>query len=148
MFYIFSNSLVIFNKFKVTCSYLKNIYKKKRQPAATHVLVVMVSEERRNKKPYAVPVQYVPYFSLRDQFVRELLQKVKHIMTENNMEVIGNVMQMHNFKALSSTSLHIEFRDFYTNNYDILVPFTSINTRLHEHYNSFKHSQTNGVTNG
>ena len=59
--------------------------------------VLMVSEERRNKKPYAVPVQYVPYFSLRDQFVRELLQKVKHIMTENNMEVIGNVMKMHNF---------------------------------------------------
>ena len=129
-------------------AYLKNIYKKKRQPAATHVLVVMVSEERRDKKPYAVPVQYVPYFSLRDQFVRELLQKVKHIMTENNMEVIGNVMKMHNFKALSLTSLHIEFRDFYTYNYAILVPFTSINTRLHEQYNSFKHSQTNGVTNG
>ena len=78
----------------------------------------------------------------------ELLQEVKCIMTENNMEVIGNVMKMHNFKALSLTSLHIEFRDFYTYNYAILVPFTSINTRLHEQYNSFKHSQTNGVTNG
>ena len=61
----------------------------------------------------------------------ELLQEVKCIMTENNMEVIGNVMKMHNFKALLSTSQHIKIRDFYTYYYAILVPFTSINTGLY-----------------
>lgn len=44
------------------------------------------------KKPYAVPVQYnIPYHSFSDQFVRELLQEVKQVMTENNMEVVGTV---------------------------------------------------------
>ena len=33
--------------------YYRNLFVK-RQPAATHVLIVMVSEERRNKKPYAL----------------------------------------------------------------------------------------------
>ena len=28
--------------------YLRNIFKRRRQPAATHVLVLMVSDERRN----------------------------------------------------------------------------------------------------
>lgn len=31
--------------------YLRNVFVKKRQPAATHVLAILVSEERRNKKP-------------------------------------------------------------------------------------------------
>ena len=39
--------------------YLRNLFIKKCQPAATHVLAVLVSEERRNKKPYAIPVQFI-----------------------------------------------------------------------------------------
>ena len=45
--------------------YLRNLFKKKRI-AATHVLVLMLSDERRNKKPYALPIRYVPYRSMRD----------------------------------------------------------------------------------
>lgn len=40
--------------------YFHKLFVKKRQPPATHVLILMVSEERGNKKPYALPVQYVP----------------------------------------------------------------------------------------
>ena len=40
--------------------YLRNLYKKKRK-AATHILVLMVSSERRIIKPYAMPVQFIPY---------------------------------------------------------------------------------------
>ena len=46
--------------------YLRNVFVKKRQPAAIHVSILMVSEERRKKKPYELPVQYVPYHSIRD----------------------------------------------------------------------------------
>ena len=53
--------------------YLRNLFIKKRQPAASHVLLFLLSDERRNRKPFAIPVQYVPYHSLRDQFVRDLL---------------------------------------------------------------------------
>lgn len=44
--------------------YLRNIFKKKRT-AATHVLVLMLSDEKRLKKPYALPVRYVPCRTLR-----------------------------------------------------------------------------------
>ena len=49
----------------------------------------MVSEERRNKKPYALPVQYVPYHTLRDQYIRDLSKSVKLEMTKLGMKTVG-----------------------------------------------------------
>ena len=49
----------------------------------------MVSEERRNKKPYALPVQYVPYHSIRDHFIRDLSKNVKLEMTKLGMKAAG-----------------------------------------------------------
>ena len=71
--------------------YLRNLHCKKRQPAATHVLVFLVSEERRNKKPYALPVQYVPYKSIRDQQVRDLVNEIKEAMVAAGMKPVGNI---------------------------------------------------------
>ena len=34
--------------------------------AATHILVFMISNEKRRKKPYAIPIQCIPYKSLSD----------------------------------------------------------------------------------
>ena len=68
--------------------YLRNLYKKKRA-AASHVLVVMVAEENRSKKPYALPVQYIPYASIRDQELRDVFTKVKTVMTNMDMTVVG-----------------------------------------------------------
>lgn len=69
--------------------YLRNIYKKQRQPAATHVLVIMVSDERRNHKPYALPVQYIPYYSLKDQYIRDFAKVVKQNMVQLGLQVVG-----------------------------------------------------------
>lgn len=69
-------------------SYLRDLFKKMRT-AATHVLVVMLSDERRHKKPYALPVRYIPYRSLRDQYVRDFTKDVKQHMTERGMTVVG-----------------------------------------------------------
>ena len=68
--------------------YFRNLYVKKRQPAATHFLVIMVSEERRNKKPYALPVQFVPYHSIRDQYIRDLSKNIKEEMTTLGMKAV------------------------------------------------------------
>ena len=68
--------------------YLKNLFKKKRT-AASHVLVIMVAEETRNMKPYALPVQYIPYHSIRDQQLRDVLYKLKEVMTAMGMIVVG-----------------------------------------------------------
>ena len=62
---------------------------KYRRTAATHVLVVMISPEARNKKPYAVPVQCIPYSSLTDEEVRLLCDKLIKEMTSRGMRVAG-----------------------------------------------------------
>ena len=69
-------------------SYLRNLFKKKRT-AATHVLVLMLSDERRQKKPYALPVRFIPYKSLRDQYVRDFTREVKKHMTERGLSIVG-----------------------------------------------------------
>ncbi len=56
--------------------YLRDLFKKKRT-AVTHMLVIMISDEQRNKKPYAIPGQYVPYKSLTNQKAQELADGVK-----------------------------------------------------------------------
>lgn len=56
--------------------YLKNFYKEKRS-AATHILIIAVSDERRQSKPYTIPVQYIPYKSLRDQYIRDITAPLK-----------------------------------------------------------------------
>ena len=73
---------------KETKCYLRNLYKKKRT-AATHILVLMLSDERRNKKPYALPVRYVPYRSLRDQYVRDLTKDIKRAVVERGLRLVG-----------------------------------------------------------
>ena len=67
---------------------LKNLYKKKRV-AASHILVIMVSSEQRHLKPYALPVQFIPYKSLRDQHIRDLVQKLKETMVQLGLVVAG-----------------------------------------------------------
>lgn len=57
--------------------------------AATHCLVIMISPEERNKKPYAFPVQCLPYKGLKDQQVREITNKVISEMTKRKMKVAG-----------------------------------------------------------
>ncbi|KAK3716248.1 hypothetical protein QZH41_018049, partial [Actinostola sp. cb2023] len=61
--------------------YLRNLFKKKRSPA-THVLVTMISDERRNRKPYALPVRYIAYRNIKDQHVRDLNRELKVKMAE------------------------------------------------------------------
>ena len=56
--------------------YLRNLFVKKRQPRATHVLL-LPRDRRRNRKPYVLPVQYVPYKSIKDQFVCDLADAIK-----------------------------------------------------------------------
>ena len=60
----------------------------KRTPD-THVLVVMISPEERNKKPYALPVQCVAYHSLKDEAVRSLVNSMIKEMTSRGMKVAG-----------------------------------------------------------
>ena len=49
----------------------------------------MISTEERSKKPYALPVQCLPYKGLKDGEVREIGNKVIQEMHKRNMKVAG-----------------------------------------------------------
>ena len=53
-------------------SFIRRLTRHKRT-AATHILVFMISPEDRRRKPYAIPVQCIPYKSLTDTKARELV---------------------------------------------------------------------------
>lgn len=68
--------------------FFSKLFKKKRR-MATHILVIMISNEKRRSKPYALPVQFLPYISIRDQHIRDLISEVKSAMTKNGLIVVG-----------------------------------------------------------
>ena len=69
-------------------SFIKGVTRHQRTPA-THILVFMISTEDRRKKPYALPVQCVPYKGLSDLKVRDLANKVLREMVKRKMKVAG-----------------------------------------------------------
>ena len=77
-------------------TYLKDLFSKKRI-AATHVLVFMISDELRNRKPYALPVRFMPYKSLTDSKLRELEVQLEEAMRNAGMTVVGRLKKPNNF---------------------------------------------------
>ncbi|XP_065887166.1 uncharacterized protein [Dysidea avara] len=69
-------------------SFIKGITRHQRT-AATHILVFMISQEMRRTKPYAIPVQCIPYKGLSDLKVRELSNRIIEEMTKRKMKVAG-----------------------------------------------------------
>lgn len=69
-------------------AFIKGVTRHQRT-AATHILVFMISNEERRKKPYAIPVQCIPYKSLSDFKVRELANQIIREMTNRKMKVAG-----------------------------------------------------------
>lgn len=67
---------------------VKGFYRYRRTPAS-HILVIMISTETRTKKPYALPIQCIPYRSLTDSEVQEVLNNVIREMSLLGMEVAG-----------------------------------------------------------
>lgn len=68
--------------------FLKNYYKKKRT-SLSHVVVSMLSDERRSVKPYALPVRYVACTTLKDQELRVLNHDIKLEMKKQGMILAG-----------------------------------------------------------
>ena len=62
---------------------------KYRRQAAIHVFVFMISAERRNQKPYALPVRCVPNKSLKAAEFRHLTSEIVEEMHKRGMNVVG-----------------------------------------------------------
>ena len=76
---------------------LKATYKYKRTPAS-HVFVFMISPEKRNQKPYALPVQCIPCASLKESDIRRLTSELAAEMVKRGMKVVGKCMSTYYYK--------------------------------------------------
>jgi len=70
-------------------SFIKGVTRHQWTPA-THILVFMISTEDRRRKPYALPVQCIPYVGLGDAKIRELANNIITEMVKRKMNVAGN----------------------------------------------------------
>ena len=60
-----------------------------RRNLATHVFVLMVSSETREKKPYSLPVQCLPYAGLKEAELRRLISDLCKEITSLGLKVSG-----------------------------------------------------------
>ncbi len=70
--------------------YLKNLFLK-HCDVASHLLIFMISDEKRNMKPYAIPVRAMPFRSITDAKVRELRDELRDALTSRGLVVVGFV---------------------------------------------------------
>ena len=70
------------------CELTKGLFHFKRIPAS-HLFVLMISSELRNSKPYAIPVQCLPYASLKERDIRHMVNSLIEEMVKLGMNVAG-----------------------------------------------------------
>jgi len=72
----------------ILCDLIKRIAHFRRTPA-THVFILMVSSDAHDRKPYASPVQCLPYAGLKEKDVRRLVSDLCKTMVSLGMKVSG-----------------------------------------------------------
>ena len=72
-------------------TFTRDLSRHQRSPAS-HIFVFMISAEQRNVKPYALPVQCLPYHSINQVVMRQLLSDLVKEMKSRGMNVIGKLM--------------------------------------------------------
>ena len=73
---------------ELVTSFIKDISRHQRE-MATHIFVLMISIELRNTKPHAIPVQCLPFHSLKHQEVRQIVSSLVKEMRSRGMRVSG-----------------------------------------------------------
>ena len=71
-------------------TFTRDLSRHQRSPAS-HIFVMMISSEQRNVKPYAVPVQCLPYHSINQQVMRQLVRNLMKEMKSRGMKISGKL---------------------------------------------------------
>ena len=80
------------NKIRSTlCELIRRMAHFRRNPAS-HIFVLMISCDARDKKPYALPVQCLPYAGLKEIEVRRLVSSLSKEMVTLGMKVSGKLV--------------------------------------------------------
>lgn len=69
-------------------TFVRSLYRHKRRPAS-NVYVMMISSEQRHVKPYALPIQLIPYKSVNENTMRALVGEIVKVMRSLGMKVVG-----------------------------------------------------------
>ena len=83
---------------------IRNIMRFRRKPA-THVFVFMISSELRDKKPYALPVQCIPYAGLTENDLRRLVNKLVNTMVTHGLP--SNVAGIYLFSSMKNIYMNL-----------------------------------------
>ena len=86
-------------------SFIKSLSKHTRNPAS-HIFVIMISPEKRDMKPYAIPVQCIPYRGLKDSAVRSIINKLVKEMHNRGMAISGKLF-LSVLPKLNDTALYL-----------------------------------------
>ena len=92
--------------------YAQDLFSKKRE-AASHLMVFMIADEKRDMKPYAVPVRFIPYHSVTDQKLRELCQELRSVMVNLGMVVVGEFTYYNNNRVICNTCMYVPLCALY-----------------------------------
>ena len=83
---------------------VKGVYRFRRIPASH----VFVSSELRNKKPYAVPLQCLPYAGLKEADMRRILKLVVQEMVKHGMKVAGKcAVMIFTIRLCNESRIHV-----------------------------------------
>ena len=82
---------------------MQGLYHFRQQPA-THCFVRMINSALHNKKPYAVPIQCVPYATMKESDMKRLVRNIVKEMTTKSMKVAYN---------LSFMCMHLSMKTFF-----------------------------------
>ena len=76
------------------CGFVKGLYRFKRTPAS-HMFVMMISSELHDTKPYALPVQCLPYSGLKERDMWHMVTRIVKEMVTIGMAVAGKCTKAH-----------------------------------------------------
>jgi len=86
----------------------KRIVHFKREPT-THIFVLMICSDARDKKPYALPVQWFPYAGLKEVDLRRIISELCKKMVLLGMKVSGILLYyMYLFHLMTQGSVVME----------------------------------------
>ena len=79
---------------KCVTTFVKSVMRFKRTPA-THIFVLMISQQDRRTKLYALPIQCVPYAGLKERDIRRLVSTAAKVITDHGLKVTGKLYTVH-----------------------------------------------------
>ena len=81
--------------------FVKRLFRFKRSPA-THIFLLMISSELRNHKPYALPVQCLPYAGMKEVDIHCLINSlIQEMVTRNDCQRYVPFLTLNEFLCFS-----------------------------------------------